>query len=251
MNRNRNSVAAYAGLESQVSNQFTMDIAGRYENFSDFGGTFNGKLAMRYEFTPAIALRGAVSTGFRAPSLNQLWFNNVSTQFVLDPQTNELVPARVLTGNNKDPVTKGVRRARPQGGDFGQPVGWAGLAADEQPLGHGGRLLHRHQGPDRPVQPFLEQRSDDRGRREGHPGPRSRRSACPRRSSSRERGGHADVRCRHRRELRDAVARWIARSDRIGELHRYGGAIDQRRAVDQGPVPAGKLRGHREGPVQS
>jgi iron complex outermembrane receptor protein len=106
VNRNRNSVAAYAGLESEISDQFTVDIAGRYENFSDFGGTFNGKLAARYEFTPAIALRGAVSTGFRAPSLNQLWFNNVSTQFVLDPQTNELVPARVLTGNNKDPVTK-------------------------------------------------------------------------------------------------------------------------------------------------
>jgi len=53
-----------------------------------------------------LAIRGAVSTGFRAPSLNQIWFNNVSTQFVIDPATNQLTPARVLTVNNLDPVTR-------------------------------------------------------------------------------------------------------------------------------------------------
>ena len=106
IDRNRNSVAAYAGLESQISDRFSLDIAGRYENYNDFGGTLNGKIAARLELTDDVALRGAVSTGFRAPSLNQLWFNNVSTQFVIDPGTNELVPARVLTGHNKDPVTK-------------------------------------------------------------------------------------------------------------------------------------------------
>jgi len=106
VDRNRNSVAAYAGLESQFSDAFQLDIAGRYENYSDFGGTFNAKVAARLELSEEIALRGAVSSGFRAPSLNQLWFNNVSTQFVLDAATNELVPARVLTGHNKDPVTK-------------------------------------------------------------------------------------------------------------------------------------------------
>jgi iron complex outermembrane receptor protein len=52
----------------------------RYENYSDFGGTTNYKLATRYKLTDNINLRGAISTGFRAPSLHQIYFN--STQFV-------------------------------------------------------------------------------------------------------------------------------------------------------------------------
>ena len=106
VNRNRNNIATYAGLEAQVSERFMIDVGGRYENYSDFGNTFTGKVAARFEVTEDVAVRGAVSNGFRAPSLNQLWFNNVSTQFVIDPLTSQLVPARVLTGNNEDPVTK-------------------------------------------------------------------------------------------------------------------------------------------------
>lgn len=106
VNRNRNSVAAYVGLETQFSDQVQLDVGGRFENYNDFGSTFTGKVAARVEVAENFALRAAVSNGFRAPSLNQLWFNNVSTQFVIDPVTNELFPARVLTGSNKDPVTK-------------------------------------------------------------------------------------------------------------------------------------------------
>jgi len=106
VDRNRNSIAGYAGLEAQVSDRFTVDVGGRYENYSDFGNTLNGKVAARFEIASDFALRAAVSNGFRASSLNQVWFNNVSTQFVIDPLTSELVPARVLTGSNKDPVTK-------------------------------------------------------------------------------------------------------------------------------------------------
>ena len=106
VNRFRNSIAFYAGLESNVTDQFMVDIGGRFENYNDFGSTFNGKLAARYELVPNIALRGAVSTGFRAPSLHQVWFNNVSIQFLLDPATGQLEPKRVLTGNNRSPITK-------------------------------------------------------------------------------------------------------------------------------------------------
>lgn len=106
VDRNRNSVAAYVGLETQVSDRFQVDVGGRFENYNDFGETFTGKIAARVELSDAFALRGAVSNGFRAPSLNQIWFNNVSTQFVIDPSTNELVPARVLTSGNLDPVTR-------------------------------------------------------------------------------------------------------------------------------------------------
>jgi len=106
VDRFRNSFAGYVGLESQITDKWLLDLSGRFETFSDFGSTFNGKLATRYEIVPDFALRGALSTGFRAPSLHQIWFSDVSIQFVTDPETNELAAARVLTARNQDPVTK-------------------------------------------------------------------------------------------------------------------------------------------------
>ncbi len=74
----RNSIAAYIDLEHQVTEQFLLAIAGRYEHYSDFGSTLNGKLAFRQEFNPIFALRGSVSTGFRAPSLIESYYSNTS-----------------------------------------------------------------------------------------------------------------------------------------------------------------------------
>ena len=106
VNRFRNSISAYVGLESQITDEFLVDVGGRFENYSDFGNTVIGKVAARYEVAKDFAFRGAVSTGFRAPSLHQFWFNNVSIQFVIDPVTGELEPSRVLTSNNLSQVTK-------------------------------------------------------------------------------------------------------------------------------------------------
>ncbi len=83
VDRFRNSLSAYAGLESQITNQLLIDVGGRFENYSDFGSTATGKLAARYELTPEFAIRGAVGNGFRAPSLHQIWFNKITTQFLL------------------------------------------------------------------------------------------------------------------------------------------------------------------------
>jgi iron complex outermembrane receptor protein len=105
LDRSRNSLGVYAGLESQVTDRFLLDVAGRFESYSDFGRTFNGKLASRLELAPSIALRGAASTGFRAPSLAQVWFNNVSNQFAIDASGN-LILNRILTSNNESRVTK-------------------------------------------------------------------------------------------------------------------------------------------------
>ncbi len=106
VNRFRNSMSIYGGLEAEVSEKFLVDVGGRYENYNDFGDTWNGKVAARLEVAENFALRGAVSNGFRAPSLHQAWFNNVSTQFLLDPASGDLVPNQVLTTNNKSSVTK-------------------------------------------------------------------------------------------------------------------------------------------------
>ncbi len=106
VDRFRHSISAYAGLENQVSKRLTVDLGGRFEQYSDFGNTATGKAALRYEVSDEVALRGTVSNGFRAPSLHQVWFNNVSTQFLVDEETGELVPQEVLTAHNKSAVTK-------------------------------------------------------------------------------------------------------------------------------------------------
>lgn len=79
---NRQSMAVYADGELDVTNRWLLEGAIRFENYSDFGSTTNFKLATRYKLTNNINIRGAASTGFRAPSLAQIYFNSTSTQFV-------------------------------------------------------------------------------------------------------------------------------------------------------------------------
>ena len=78
----RNNVAGYVDLASDLTKQLFVDVAGRYEHYSDFGGTTTGKVAARYEPIHGIAFRGAVSSGFRAPSLGQEYFSNTAINFV-------------------------------------------------------------------------------------------------------------------------------------------------------------------------
>ncbi|WP_024768734.1 TonB-dependent receptor [Aquimarina macrocephali] len=78
----RNSIAGYIDLEVDFTKQWLVSLAGRYENYSDFGDTFNYKLATRYKISDNFSVRGANSTGFRAPSLHQQFFSRTSTVFV-------------------------------------------------------------------------------------------------------------------------------------------------------------------------
>jgi iron complex outermembrane receptor protein len=78
----RDSFAGYAELDADLTDQLTLQVAGRYEHFSDFGDTINGKAAARFEVIDGVALRGSVSTGFRAPSLAQQSFAATSTNNV-------------------------------------------------------------------------------------------------------------------------------------------------------------------------
>jgi iron complex outermembrane receptor protein len=105
VDRTRDSVGVYAGIESQLTKQITLDIGGRFEQYSDFGNSLIGKAAARIEIVKGFAVRGAGSTGFRAPSLQQLWFSNISTQFLPDAM-GMLQPNQVLTSNNASPVTR-------------------------------------------------------------------------------------------------------------------------------------------------
>jgi iron complex outermembrane receptor protein len=80
---NRSSVGGYLDLEADITDAFLLGIAGRYEDYSDFGETFNYKATARYKVSDNLAVRGAFSTGFRAPSLHQIHFSRTSTIFSL------------------------------------------------------------------------------------------------------------------------------------------------------------------------
>jgi len=77
----RDNVAVYADVEWDISDALLVQMAGRYENFSDFGSTSNGKLAARWRLTDSFALRGAVSTGFHAPTPGQTNVQTIITTF--------------------------------------------------------------------------------------------------------------------------------------------------------------------------
>ncbi|MGN7758032.1 TonB-dependent receptor plug domain-containing protein [Chryseobacterium sp. 22532] len=81
VDKNRQAVAAYADVEFNFTNWLLVDAAARYENYSDFGSTFNYKLASRIRVAPNFNVRLAGSTGFRAPSIHQIYYNVTSTLF--------------------------------------------------------------------------------------------------------------------------------------------------------------------------
>ncbi len=78
----RNSKSAYVDLETNVTEQLLLSVAGRYEDYSDFGDTVSGKAAFKFDFTDSFGLRGAISNGFRAPSLQQSYFTSTATNFI-------------------------------------------------------------------------------------------------------------------------------------------------------------------------
>ena len=101
----RDAIGIYGEIETMLTDNFLFGFALRLEDYSDFGSTINGKLTGRYDFNPAFALRGSLSTGFRAPSLHQQWFNNTSTQFVTVGGVPN-VPVEVGTFNNQSSVVR-------------------------------------------------------------------------------------------------------------------------------------------------
>jgi len=81
----RTNYAAYIDFAGDPIANLKIDLAGRFEHYTDFGDATSGKLTARYDFTPAIAIRGTVSTGFRAPTLAEEYYSatNVAPTFAV------------------------------------------------------------------------------------------------------------------------------------------------------------------------
>jgi len=94
----RNAIGAFVDLEANVTPELLASVAVRGERYSDFGNSLAGKLALRYDFNPNFAVRGAIQNGFRAPSPQQQNFTATSTNFING------VPFEITTFRPDDPV---------------------------------------------------------------------------------------------------------------------------------------------------
>ncbi len=78
----RSNVSFYADIESKVTESWLITAAARFEDYSDFGNKLTGKFSTHVDINDYMAFRGSLSSGFRAPAMQQKFFNSVSTQFV-------------------------------------------------------------------------------------------------------------------------------------------------------------------------
>ncbi len=93
----RTSEAAYIDLATDPIRNLHVDLAGRYEHYTDFGDTEVGKATVRYDFNPMFAIRGTISTGFRAPTLAEEHYSgtNVAPSFAIVVLPPNSAPAQV------------------------------------------------------------------------------------------------------------------------------------------------------------
>jgi len=100
LKESRSNFGSYVDLEMDVTKKFVISAAARLEHYSDFGNTINGKLASRYKISDNFSLRGSLSSGFRAPSLAQLFFNSTFTDIVAGQAIDKII------AKNNSPITR-------------------------------------------------------------------------------------------------------------------------------------------------
>jgi iron complex outermembrane receptor protein len=106
----RHNMSAYLDLETDIVENWTVSAALRYEDYSDFGSDWNWKVATRYALTDRIAIRGGYSTGFRAPSLHQQFFETITTQNL----GGQLVDIATAPVSNPLAIALGAQPLRPE-----------------------------------------------------------------------------------------------------------------------------------------
>jgi iron complex outermembrane receptor protein len=106
----RDNIALYVDAEYDISDDLLLQGALRYEDFSDFGGTVNGKIASRYNMTDDFVIRGAVSTGFHAPTPGQANVTTIITTF--DGSTGAQVEEGLVRTDNPQAIANGAKELK-------------------------------------------------------------------------------------------------------------------------------------------
>ena len=104
------ATAAYVDIEADVSERLLLGGALRFENYSVFGTTLDGKIVARLQMSDSVALRGAASTGFRVPTAGQANLRNVTTEF----QNGKLADIATLPPSNPIAQQKGAKELTPE-----------------------------------------------------------------------------------------------------------------------------------------
>lgn len=104
LDRFRTNSSAYIDIESNITKKLLLTTAARYESYNDFGDQIIWKLATRYKLTEEVSLRAGYSTGFRAPSLHQVYFQSISTQ-----ANNNVEIESVGTFNNESAIVEAFK----------------------------------------------------------------------------------------------------------------------------------------------
>lgn len=115
VNAKRDSNAAYVDFDVQPLERLSFAVAGRTEDYSDFGATTNGKLSLRYQPLSAFAVRGAVSTGFHAPTPGLSYYTRTSQGLLAG--TSTLFTSGQVSVNNPVAVFFGAKALKPENSD--------------------------------------------------------------------------------------------------------------------------------------
>ncbi|HRH56344.1 MAG TPA: TonB-dependent receptor [Chitinophagales bacterium] len=143
VNENRHTVGLYTDVELDVTKSFLIAGAIRYEYYNDFGHTVNFKFATRYKFGEKFTLRGSVSSGFRAPSLAQIYFQSTFTDVVAGNIVDKVI------SNNKSDIVKALgipslKQEKSLNGSFGftaRPADGLSITADGYYVGIKDRIV--------------------------------------------------------------------------------------------------------------
>jgi iron complex outermembrane receptor protein len=115
-NYSRTNTAGYVDFSQSLTDKWDASVAGRFEHYSDFGDTASGKLSTRYAFTPQFAMRGTVSNGFRAPSLQQEYYSSSLTAWRANTLTGQLEQnvTRYVTVDDAAGQALGAKALKPE-----------------------------------------------------------------------------------------------------------------------------------------
>ncbi len=131
---NRNSKGAYVDIETDVTDAFSIGVAGRFERLSDFGNTTTGKISARYAIADFVAIRGTAGTGFRAPTPGQVNTSSIATVF--NPGNPNAIESATLPVSSPVAAYLGAKPLTPEkstnfsGGLVITPIAGATLTAD-------------------------------------------------------------------------------------------------------------------------
>jgi len=110
----RSSSALYLEAEGRPIQRLLLQAAARAEHYSDFGSTSDGKVAARVQLLPGLALRGSISTGFRAPALTQEYFSSTRTVLQTVNGVTTVLTVRTFPVNTPEAQLMGATPLRPE-----------------------------------------------------------------------------------------------------------------------------------------